>query len=439
MNLIKKLGTIRNPQICKSIGLLTKGSANSVDEFFETFVLPKLPKPEVIKKWHTLLMEYVSDLNNLSCAVRYGNSGSNSASKSGETGYKKLRRGWLTKNIDDNFEYFYADNYLTSFIYKMAIDGYCPTLQSFKDTFLTHKFPYGFNFHHDKKYEAEGTIIPYGKEPGFLGNYKISHIFNTGEFYIVDGKKYSTIKMLSEDYFDIGSRDQWLKESDKIRKLNITETEKKVITASFLRFVHPLNYFLTPTRKKHKCTPAVQYNDIGEYDPLVEKVKEYIKNTYPKEYAEFTEKIMWYDGSNSTKGLPKDIHIEYGPDITSSSSKSKHSSKSVSTSSKDFSLYEFNGMVLNKRRLAFEVIKQAIIDKKIKGYSELINAFADVGLKKRNFIKLIDISDKSRWITSYELILDGIQFAVSNQWTKETIESFIERANNKFSYSIKKR
>lgn len=157
MNLIEKLDTIREPQISKSIGLLTNGSANSVDDFFKTFVLPKLPKPEVIKMWHRLLMEYVSDIDNLSCAVRYGNSGYKSTSKSGETGYKKLRRGWLTKNIDDNFEYFYADNYLTSFIYKMAIDGYCPTLDSFKDTFRRHKFPYGFRFHHDKKYEAEGT------------------------------------------------------------------------------------------------------------------------------------------------------------------------------------------------------------------------------------------------------------------------------------------
>lgn len=282
-------------------------------------------------------------------------------------------------------------------------------------------------------------IIPYGKEPGFLGNYKISHIFNTGEFYMVDGKEYPNIKSLSEDYFDIGYRDQWLKESDKIRKLNITKTEKKVIVASFLRFVHPLNYFLTPTRENHKCTPAVRWNDIGEYAPLVEKVKEYIKKTYPKDYAEFIEKIMWYDNDDSAKGLPKDIYIEYGPSVTSCSSKSKHSSKSESTSSKDFSLYEFNGMSLNKRRLAFEIIKQAIINKKIKGYSELINDFIDVGRKKRNFIKFSDISDPSRWITSKELSLDGIQFAVSNQWTKDTIESFIERANNKFSYSIKKR
>lgn len=84
-------------------------------------------------------MEYIKDDSNISCAIRYGNSGSKSLSLCNESGYLKLRRGWLTVNTTDNFSYFYADNYLSSFIYKMALDGFVPTLKEFKDLIKRRK------------------------------------------------------------------------------------------------------------------------------------------------------------------------------------------------------------------------------------------------------------------------------------------------------------
>lgn len=296
MNIEEKIQNITEPMIEDTIGLLPDKEYSSVDDFFKNFVKPKLPKKEVVIKWHNILMEYIADTKELSCAVRYGNSASKDKSLKGETEEAKLRRGWLTQNTDDNFEYFYADNYLSSFICKMAIDEYCPSsVDELRDIFQKHKFPFGYPFHHTKE-EKECMVIAIGKNPGFLSNYKISHVFDSGKYYDVKGdKRYPGIKELSEKYFDIGERNQWRKETDLIRKIKIGEKEKEVITACFLRFVHPINYFLTPPQDKHICEPEVPKKDIGEYPLLIDKVKQHIKGQYPEIYDEFVEKIMWYD------------------------------------------------------------------------------------------------------------------------------------------------
>ena len=53
---------------------------------------------------------------------------------------------------------------------------------------------------------------------------------------------------LSKEYFNIGDRADW-DNPDNTRKMDINDEAKKVIIAVFLRFVHPINYFLTPNKK----------------------------------------------------------------------------------------------------------------------------------------------------------------------------------------------
>ena len=308
MTLQEKLDTIKLPLLKDSIGLLNVGDADTISKFFDTFIKDRLPKVDVVIKWHQLLMEYIKDDTNIGCAIRYGNCGSKTLSLCNESGYLKLRRGWLTINTTDNFSYFYADNYLSSFIYKMALDGFVPTLQEFKDLFNNHKFPYGFNFHHDNTYEAEYVTIPTAKEPGFLENYKLSHIFNSGRNYLVEQTNYDKIKDLSEKFFDIGNRNQW-NNSEKIRRIPISKIEKEVIIAHFLRFVHPINYMLTPAKKKHSSVCS----DIGEYPILINYMKQYLEKTYGKIYTEFLDKIMWDDKDVSSPVDGKEIiNISYG-------------------------------------------------------------------------------------------------------------------------------
>lgn len=363
----EKLDGIDDPKLASTIGLLPTGNDITIADFFDSFIKPRLPKKDVIKKWHRVLMDYVSSLDYLSCAVRYGNDGSKAPSSSGETGYQKLRRGWLTQNRRDGFEYFFADNYMSSFIYKMAIDGFVPALSELERCFSKQEFPYGFGFHIDRTYEAECCVVPVAKEPGFLGNYKISHIFNSGKFFDVNGVKYKEMKALSEAFFDIGARGEWLKEPDHIRKADISQQSKEVIRACFLRFVHPFNYFLTPSKKHHQCTgPAASIKDIGEYPPLVEYVRQYIQREYPNEYQEFLKYIMW-DNSSAAAGVTgkEIINISYGPSVhpTSSGGKTK-SSKKASTRKKTTSnplpkiYYSINSKEVEKDRFIDDLLQK---------------------------------------------------------------------------------
>jgi hypothetical protein len=63
-------------------------------------------------------------------------------------------------------------------------------------------------------------------------------------------------------------------------------------------------------------------NDIGEDSVMIHYVRQYLKKTYPSEYNEFLEKIMWKDGY---------IGIEYVPKKTRKSSKSSVTSSKSST------------------------------------------------------------------------------------------------------------
>lgn len=335
MTLQEKINTIRFPLLENTIGLLKIGDAKTIKDFFETFIKDKLPKKHIVKKWHKLLMEYIKDDSNIGCAIRYGNSGSKSLSLCKESGYLKLRRGWLTINTTDNFSYFYADNYLSSFIYKMALDEFVPTLDEFKELINNHKFPYGFDFHHDKIYEAQYVTIPTAKEPGFLGNYKLSHIFNSGMNYLVDGTKYTKIKDLSEKYFDIGSRNQW-DNVEKIRRISISKKEKEVIIAHFLRFVHPINYMLTPSKGKHTCVCS----DVGEYPILINYMKQYLKETYNEIYDEFVGKIMWNEENVASLVTGEEIiDISYGV-LNAKGSKTPKNNSIIIYNPSDISLFK---------------------------------------------------------------------------------------------------
>lgn len=330
MPLEEKIKKINIPSVINvsSVGPLPSGKADTIEEFFDGFVKPRLPKESVIREWHKLLMKYTDDLTNVSCCVRFGNNGSDKTSVYGERGYYKLRRGWLTQNDCDDFEYFFADNFFSSFIYKMALDEYVPTIDEFREMFCQHKFPYGFGYMIDEKInEYKGVVIPTALEPGFLNHYKLSHVFDSGEHFCIRGGEYGD-SMLTEMYFPIGHSNDFLKNINHVRRMHIEDDAKKVIVAKFLRFAHPFNYFLTPAKKHHICEQTVYKNDIGEEPKMINYVRQYLQTTYPDVYSEFLSKIMWYDNSRSTfivTGKEK-IDIVYGLSIIK-----KITAKSVKT------------------------------------------------------------------------------------------------------------
>lgn len=323
MTLEEKILKINVPSVSElpNVGSLPAGTAATIEDFFETFVRDRLPERDVIKHWHKLLMDYTSDLTKLSCCVRFGNNGTDKASSSGEKGYYKLRRGWLTQNDRDDFEYFFADNFFSSFIYKLALDGVKPSVAEVGSLFRQHKFPYGFGFLIDKKVnEYKGVVVAVAKEPGFLGNYKLSHVFDSGEFFDIGGRMYGDAS-LTEKHFPIGHSNDFLKNSDRIRRMHISDESKAVIVAKFLRFAHPFNYFLTPAKTRHVCGQPVYKKDIGEDPRMISYVRQYLEKEYPDEHSEFVSKIMWYEDPHAVAATGKErIDITYGMDAAKTSS-----------------------------------------------------------------------------------------------------------------------
>ncbi len=394
MTLKEKIDTINRPEVKP----FDDGSNTTIKEFFDEFVLPRLPGEDCIKKWHKLLMEYTDESNfdKISCCVRYGNVGTKARSKYGETGYYKLRRGWLTRNNDDNFEYFFADNFFSHFIYKMALDGFCPEPQEFEDAFRKHEFPYGFGFMIDEKInEYKGVKIKTAREPGFLGKYKLSHVFDSGENFLINGVKYlgKADKQLSDLYYDIGHSNDFLTNSDHVRVMNIDSTAKKVIVAKFLRFVHPFNYFLTPRKKAHTCGGKVYKKDIGEDPEMISYVKAYLKKTYPNEFKEFVEKILWLKSPNVNNGNGNTIiNIAYSND------KIKNSNQNSHNTDKKY-----------KNRRIRELVQKYIKEKNIASFNELNVAFPRIALLAK------DVKDATRYFEDEKALPNGDVIRITNQ------------------------
>jgi hypothetical protein len=112
MTLEERLNSINTPKIkdVLNIGLLSDGKAETVKEFFDKFVEDRLPGENVIRVWHQLLKGHTKDLSKLSCCVRYGyQRDPKGGTPWGEVHDDALRRGWLTQNTTDEFEYFFTD------------------------------------------------------------------------------------------------------------------------------------------------------------------------------------------------------------------------------------------------------------------------------------------------------------------------------------------
>lgn len=103
-NLEEKLNKINKPKIPD----LQDGSADTIEEFYDTFIEPLLPNVVQVIKWHKILKWYVKQPN-IVLGFRTGN----------EKG--KLRRGWETVTNDD-YCFFYTDNFFAHYFYKLAYD-----------------------------------------------------------------------------------------------------------------------------------------------------------------------------------------------------------------------------------------------------------------------------------------------------------------------------
>lgn len=315
-----------------------KRYSKTIAEFYNDFVEERLPDHDIVIKWHNLLVEYASREDAI-FPIRAGNVS------------QKLRRGWLVK-VDDGFSYMFTDNDLAAYIYKMALDGFCPDEDEFY-TFMTEfvapdeiewltsinqnprkrkketinnaidkatnkerhflRMPIHFNRIGgegvDKSEDEKNAYINTSPAPTCcLGkyNYKHAHLIGVGEAEYeisVDGKTeivpFEEVKsdLIGEDgdyqWDDTKSNYVWNRKKAEYKGKIPFDDIKEIIKAQFFRFLDPLNHFLAPMAEQNKFTKSNGYPalDIAEYDHLLQYIIAQKEQDFGDDFSNFKRRI----------------------------------------------------------------------------------------------------------------------------------------------------
>jgi hypothetical protein len=253
--------------------------SDTVESFYDNTIRTNLPDAEVVIKWHSILMRYVNEDGAIFFIRKYGNAPKKQ--------WNLLRRGFLTKF--NNASFIYCDNFLAHYFFNMAIEGYVPEYEDFKNTMFNLKFPYGYM---ETKGEIELRASPRGKTPKINSSgWKLAHIYSVGQAdYSFDYKK------TERNLFTIGNYEDWIKgEKGAVLRPNessLSIEELITIKTHFLRLVHPINYFLVPKQKHHQSDVG---NNIGENEILLEFMKGIQQNKYGELFTEYKNSIAALD------------------------------------------------------------------------------------------------------------------------------------------------
>ena len=331
----------------------------TLGDFYKDFIELRLPDVDIVRKWHELLIEY-SQMDGAIFPIRDGHSDNKDNKK------LKLRRGWLVR-VDDHidyerkFSYMFTDNHLAAYIYKMALDGYCPTITEFFDFMTKFKDPMDIKWVQGreiknafyKEYKRHFLSMPVhfgwiGKSsyPGTTESeknayinttpsptcpfgeygYKHAHIFGVKNgFYSLDGedKKWEDIKLVELGEESISQKDyQWndaIKNFVWDRKMKNSDERdllKKIVVAHFLRFLDPMNHFLAP---KQGCNKFTKDNgdyslDIAEYENLLKYLMFIRENVYGNNFRDFMDAALSPSNMKALDYSAENIDVVYHED-----------------------------------------------------------------------------------------------------------------------------
>lgn len=120
--------------------------------------------------------------------------------------------------------------------------------------------------------------------------------------------------------------------------------------------------------------------------------------------------------------------------------KSEERREAKITTQKDYSKFLFNGEILNKRNLAYAIVRTRFNELSEKSYSNIYKEFQQYDNLDGLIVKLNEVPNNrmERYFTEVEKILvmdNGDKYVVSNQWGRGNIGKLIEVASN-FNYEI---
>ena len=259
----------------------TSTPMHTVADVYNEFLVrgKRLPDLAVVEKWHDLLVQYTRDEANTTFIVRKYSGGK-------DNGVWNNRRGAVVR-FADGFEVVYADNFLAHEIHLMAYHGVTPTdYTEFKRLIDDRELPITSGT------AVEKSIRLYPPASKTCGCY-LAHIADVNGQYVRNDGSYRELSAAeSARIYPLGTPSDWISSPDKIYHVpySLSDEEKSLVRAHFLRFLDPMNHYVTPETKhcKHTLSGWPKKKNIGEYPCLTYYVQAQ-RHTFGVRYKDFTE------------------------------------------------------------------------------------------------------------------------------------------------------
>ena len=251
------------------------GSSNTAGDFFrKAIITPR--NTETIHKWHHLLTRYMNDPEAIILSRLYESNQLN--------GVWDNRRGMLTR-MADGFSYACASNDFARIIFTMAYYDFVPEYRDFKKMMTERKFSLS---------SCRGLTTVERDHAAFRVKQYHTRFYTQG-WYLAHIMAFKRDEYLGypdidiRDIITLGTKSQWRSNGDYyVRELpnTLSEDQKKIAKAQFLRFVDPINYFLVPGRFNSSI------GNIGEKDEIVDFMRKKYSDTFGDDYKDFMKKAL---------------------------------------------------------------------------------------------------------------------------------------------------
>lgn len=281
---------------------------HTIGDFYKEFLIDsnRLPQKNVVEAWHKLLVWYI-DQPNAPLFIRKYEAGKNE-------GEWDNRRGCVVQ-FQDGFEIVYASNFLAHDIFLMAYHGFVPSKTDFMKSIKKRelRITSGTNI--------ERALRLYPSANKGLSYCYLAHIMDVNGRYLRDDGSYKELSKSEVDWiFPRGVPSEWENSPDKIWHISrkLSDSEKEIAKAHCLRFLDPMNYYLTPLTKHCVHTIPGFKKNIGEFSCLTYYIQQQYKGIFADNYKQLVERGRFLEQKPKGYTGSETINLEYSVDTVKS-------------------------------------------------------------------------------------------------------------------------
>lgn len=278
-----------------------------VSDFYDDFLISgkRLPEKNIVVEWHKLLTWYIDQPDATLFVRKYEGGKKNNEWDN--------RRGAVIQ-FNDGFEIAYASNFLAHDIFLMAYHGFVPSKNDFMSSIKNREL----HITSGTKVEKEIKLYPSANKG--LSYCYLAHIMDVNGEYLRDDGSYRRLSKPEVDWlFPRGVASDWKNSSDKVWHISrkLSNSEKELVKAHCIRFLDPMNYYLTPLTKHCRHTLTGFKKNIGEFSPLTFYIHQQYKNIFKDSYNHLIERGKFIEKKPKGYTGKEVINLEYSVDMVS--------------------------------------------------------------------------------------------------------------------------